>query len=183
MFIVFEGQDGVGKTHTSKMFCDMLVDLGIDVVLTSEPYQRDCFPVRPTLQEWLTNREIHWHDVISPALCKQQIVVCDRSYLSTMVYQFDDVLAEFFGFLEFLHNQRKPNYIVWVTADVDIIKHRLAERGEDVGTVRELQSRYQSIMELANPDMILDTSTPISREVGRTQLRKLAQLIAKWGDK
>lgn len=100
MFIVFEGLDGSGKTTQAKRLADFLTNLGKDVLLTREPggtelgeqvrkilLQNDNLDVNTQLLLINAARVEHINKKIKPHLAKGGIVICDRFYLSTMIYQ------------------------------------------------------------------------------------------------
>ncbi len=98
--VVFEGIDGSGKSTQAKLLYDRLKREGYDAVLTGEPggspLSEDLgawlkgFPHRSALTElflFSAARSEHVERLIVPALCKGQIVVCDRFTGSTLAYQ------------------------------------------------------------------------------------------------
>jgi dTMP kinase len=100
--ITFEGIDGSGKTTQINMLNNYLSTKGYDVVLTREPGGT---PLGDIIREVLLNPENKGMSakaetmlflasraelvakVIAPALKKGKVVVCDRFYDSTIVYQ------------------------------------------------------------------------------------------------
>jgi dTMP kinase len=100
--ITFEGIDGSGKTTQINMLNNYLSNKGYDVVLTREPGGT---PLGDIIREVLLNPENKGMSakaetmlflasraelvakVIAPALKKGKVVVCDRFYDSTIVYQ------------------------------------------------------------------------------------------------
>lgn len=100
LFIVFEGIDGTGKSTQLQLLAERLTRLGYDVVSTREPTDgsygikiRELFIDRGTVSReeelalFIADREQHVNEVITPALTKGCIVLCDRYYLSTVAYQ------------------------------------------------------------------------------------------------
>lgn len=101
-FITFEGIEGGGKTTQIRMAGEYLKHHHIPFLITSEPGGT---PLGRKIREILLNRgnyEIcaeaevllfsaarvqHVRDVISPALSEGKIVLCDRFFDSTLVYQ------------------------------------------------------------------------------------------------
>ncbi len=102
LFITFEGLDGSGKTTQMKILSDYLKNLGFDVVTTIEPGGTK---IGRKIREILLDKENHGissraetllflasraelvSEVISPALKEGKIVLCDRFFDSTVVYQ------------------------------------------------------------------------------------------------
>lgn len=101
LLIVFEGVDGTGKSTQLEMLAEKLNKQdGFDVIATREPtngqygkkiralYQnRDGVSREEELQLFLDDRQEHTDLLLSPALQKGKIVLCDRYYLSTAAYQ------------------------------------------------------------------------------------------------
>jgi dTMP kinase len=102
LFITFEGPDGSGKTTQIKLLRDYLKQKGLDVVLTVEPGGTEVGQkIRDIL---LAGEKVHisaWAEtflflasraelvakVIEPSLKRGKIVICDRFFDSTVVYQ------------------------------------------------------------------------------------------------
>lgn len=97
-FIVLEGPDGSGTTTHVKLLADTLKSAGKDVVLTCEPSDSAIGTfIRSELAKktispaalqilFTADRAQHVHDVIEPALKAGKTVICDRYWLSTVVY-------------------------------------------------------------------------------------------------
>lgn len=94
--ILFEGCEGSGKTTLIRTLGEILRNKGYDVVETKEPRgnARDILlnPNHPlTPQEELTifidGRAEHFSEIITPALIRGDIVLCDRSTYSTIAYR------------------------------------------------------------------------------------------------
>lgn len=97
-FIVFEGDDGAGKTTVSAAVARRLAEAGIDVVLAREPGGT---PAGEAVRAILRERLSPWAEVfafllaraelvetvIRPALGRGATVVCDRFEGSTFAYQ------------------------------------------------------------------------------------------------
>lgn len=100
LFIVLEGGEGSGKTTISKKLQQVLEESGYNTLLTREPGG-------DPVSEMIRNVIIHSNDIdpftqlvliaasrkrnidlrIKPALEKNNIVICDRFGLSTIIYQ------------------------------------------------------------------------------------------------
>ena len=101
-FITLEGPDGAGKSRQAAALAERLRGLGRDVVLTREPggttlgerirtllleiSSHDHDPVSDALL-FSASRRRHVSEVITPALERGAIVVCDRYADSTLAYQ------------------------------------------------------------------------------------------------
>lgn len=101
MFIVFEGIDGSGKETQARMLADYLMRSGRQVVLTEEP-TKDLFTgyfLRMLLRSkdvpdpktvalmFAADRNEHVKKIIEPALKAGEIVISERYYWSSIVYQ------------------------------------------------------------------------------------------------
>lgn len=114
-FITFEGGEGVGKTTQVRLLSEKLVKMGYNVHVTREPGGDDVGekirnilksssilsmdPLCETLLLFAARRD-HFVKIISPLLDQGYIVICDRFYDSSLVYQgllkrisFEDIMA------------------------------------------------------------------------------------------
>lgn len=106
VFITFEGIGGSGKSTQCKMLHDYIIELGFDVVRTSEPvpssrdnqwYISDEIAMFIKKNEFadpfsdffmmLAIRNEHFKMLIEPSLMKNKIVLCDRFIDSMYAYQ------------------------------------------------------------------------------------------------
>lgn len=110
--IAFEGDDGVGKTTLAKRCEEMLVAEGKTVlrvhtealppyakqlrdIIVSDAMSRTSANVRALMfSSWLLNID---EELIRPNWNKYDYIIMDRTYLSTLVYQFDSDLLEEYG--------------------------------------------------------------------------------------
>lgn len=98
-FIVFEGIDGSGKTTQTILLTDKLKSIGFDITTTFEPGDTEIgklirealflFEIDPATESLLfaADRSEHVKNVIRPALNHGGIVISDRFFLSSIVYQ------------------------------------------------------------------------------------------------
>lgn len=102
MLITFEGIEGSGKSTQANLLKDFLSDKGYTVTVTREPgwgqlgtlirtiilEERDLV-LAPMAELFLfcADRVQHVKDFIEPRLKNGEIVICDRFYDSTIVYQ------------------------------------------------------------------------------------------------
>ncbi len=102
MFITFEGVEGSGKSTQAKLLAEYLTQAGHEVTLTREPgwgqlgelirkiildnrdLNLDAFS---ELCLFCADRAQHVRDFIMPKLNSGEIVICDRYFDSTVVYQ------------------------------------------------------------------------------------------------
>lgn len=113
-FITFEGGEGVGKTTQVRLLYEKLVEMGFKVRLTREPGGDDVGEkIRNILKSssiasmdsmcetllLFAARRDHFVKIISPLLKQGYVVICDRFYDSSLVYQgllkkisFEDIM-------------------------------------------------------------------------------------------
>lgn len=98
-FIVFEGIDGSGKTTALTYASETLEEWGVKHICTREPggtpaaerirelvIRSALNPITTALMMFAARAD-HLQDVIFPALQRGEVVLSDRYYLSTRVYQ------------------------------------------------------------------------------------------------
>ncbi len=127
-FITFEGIDGAGKSTHIERFAERLRDRGITTVVTREPGGT---PLAERLREMLLTTPMqgktevllafaarieHLHELIQPALSRNDWVICDRFTDSSFAYQGGGrgVDWTFIESLEHLaHPDLQPDLTIW----------------------------------------------------------------------
>ena len=132
LYVALDGPDGCGKSSQTEALCAWLRDAGHDVLHVREPGST---PVGEALRRLLLAPETGElqvatevllfsaaraelvHQVIAPALAAGRVVVAERCYLSTLVYQvlamessFD--VAAFFDLTRRVHGACLPDAIL-----------------------------------------------------------------------
>jgi dTMP kinase len=102
LFVTFEGPEGSGKSTQVRLVASLLTTAGHNVVETREPGGtslgeriRDLLldpnnsTITPVTEALLMTaaRSQHVADVLRPAICRSQIILCDRYTDSTLAYQ------------------------------------------------------------------------------------------------
>lgn len=102
LFITFEGCEGSGKSHQSKVLYEYIKSLSLPVILTQEPggtaigdeitrllkwTKADSISPLTELMLFNASRAQLVRNVIEPALKEGKIVICDRYTDSTVAYQ------------------------------------------------------------------------------------------------
>ncbi len=165
LFIVVEGADGTGKTSVAKKVAEELQDQGISAVYTSEPFQEDYTynlvkdlmhqysqcdndTERDVINRHLIlalslNRSFHAHSLWASLWSGDvQVVVCDRYYYSTLVYQgilssgtrTDNIseVEETIFYIDDIHaGFQMPDYTFFIDCDAETQLSRIKARGLD----------------------------------------------------
>jgi dTMP kinase len=198
-FIVIEGLDGAGTTTQSRRLCERLQAAGQPALVTCEPSggpigtlirqmlaMRVVVPhsggFRPVSRETLAllfaaDRIDHVEAEIEPALDAGQLVISDRYYHSSLVYQGDidehDHCDQMdYTWVKLLNSRaRVPALTIFLEASTDLCMSRLTQRGgrQDIFETRtkiaRLERRYDEVMTLleaeGQPIARLDASLPI----------------------
>ena len=153
--IVIEGADGAGTTTQAKRLSSRINNqLGSDAsIVTCEPtngpigklirqYLRSGNPPPLNTMELLfrADRIEHVRSVIRPKLDDGRIVLCDRYYLSTLVYQTvgkkdpnDRLRSMLILCSKFCREDRvsKPDLVLYLDADTELLRERRISRGQD----------------------------------------------------
>ena len=165
LFIVIEGLDGSGKTSVTTELKKRLNDKSPDCVkLTYEPHNPSCAGefIRDVLEKRITqfdsrvlalayaaNRLDHGSRVISPWLekGKNRIIICDRYYLSSLVYQSDEHFS-FEQVMSLNEKARKPDIIFFLNVDSNVCYQRLKIRNQPAEifdkNLEEFRNKYLS---------------------------------------
>ena len=148
LFIVVEGLDGSGKTSVSRRLVDLLNSNDEDKVkLTFEPHDSSCaglfirqilmkkisrFSPRALALAFAANRLDHCEREISPWLDAEggNVVICDRYYLSSIVYQSSDDFPAT-DVLRLNEKARKPDMIFFLNVSDEICYERMKIRDEE----------------------------------------------------
>lgn len=204
LWVVIEGSDACGK---STLINTIAVDLarrieGTTVFLTREPGSLHS-PLTTKFREllggqdteppafiaetmlYLADRAHHYQKVVIPALNHNKIVVQDRGYLSTIVYQSG--LRQFpASILLSLHrlimDTRLPDIVFWLDTPLDITLDRLKTRKSniddittfDLETMQEaIYNGYRQLYEdPSNPQLLSSKIVRLSGLLSATELSR-----------
>ena len=147
LFIVIEGLDGSGKSLASKNLKKMLdTQFNGKIKRTYEPENSSCGGtyIRDVLEKRITrfdpfvlalayaaNRLDHNSRIINPWLDGEtsKIIICDRYYLSSLVYNSSDD----FSYLDVMllnRKARKPDLIFFLNVSTEVCRERMNKRNE-----------------------------------------------------
>ncbi|MDY7029660.1 MAG: dTMP kinase [Spirochaetota bacterium] len=163
-FLVIEGLDGSGKTEIARRLAQVLqITFKDKVKLTFEPHDPSCaglfirqvlmkkirkFSPRTLALAFAANRLDHCDREITPFLTqgKKGIIVCDRYYLSSLVYQTtQDIPTE--EVMSFNSQAKKPDLTIFLDASDRVCFERMKRRAQDKElfekNLRETRRRYQ----------------------------------------
>lgn len=180
MLIVFEGVDGVGKSTIAKAVRQRFT-LN-NVLQCSDPCKEhpatnamrqyvlargNSLPVEAQVQIFETARLILWHDVISPALQNNTVVLCDRLWLSTWVYQDTkvaptpeiDLLIYLSDYPENIIKREKISTLEQKTAksyltDLDRKYKKCIQEAVDLGAIKKVLKVDASDLNLATEEVV-----------------------------
>jgi len=146
--ISLEGIEGVGKTTNMDFLENLFIKHKVDLVRTREPggtvtseairqilLRKDEEALLPLTEVLLlyAGRYQHVEHVIRPALKKNQWVLCDRFFDSTIAYQGGgrEISAEkILELNQWVLGDFKPNYTIILDAPVSIALNRIQKRKE-----------------------------------------------------
>ena len=143
-FITFEGGEGVGKSTQVKLLAEKLRELGYGVFVTREPGGAELGEKIRDLLKKTTHmdslcelllifaaRRDHFIKLIVPHLENNEIVICDRFYDSSLVYQGILKHIPIERIMELKHmvlGYFEPDLTLVLDMDVAKSKQRLAKR-------------------------------------------------------
>ncbi|HOC69867.1 MAG TPA: dTMP kinase [Candidatus Hydrogenedentes bacterium] len=195
-FITFEGCEGSGKSTQIRLMADFLRARGAEVTITREPggtplaerirglLMETCEETIAPLTElflYEAARAQHVQQVVLPALQRGAIVLCDRFYDSTTVYQgvgrkLDSVTVGHLNRLAAGAARPMHTYVFDLPAAEGL--RRARERGSDDRMMQEAVTFHEAVREgflaLAQEEgdriTIVDASRPI--EIIQEELRR-----------
>ncbi|MFP4116076.1 MAG: dTMP kinase [Candidatus Aenigmatarchaeota archaeon] len=177
-FVVIEGIDGAGTTTQCELLGKWLEEEGKEFLLTEEPFKREN-QIGKIIKEHLVqgdedhspesialafaaDRLVHLEDEISPAVEEGKIVVSDRYYHSSMVYQPEHG-ADLEWVREINKYARKPDLtiILDVPAKESIKRQRDRDGGEssvifeNLEFQKEIRERYIELEEILDENIYI----------------------------
>ncbi len=164
MLIVFEGFDNSGKTSLTKKLTKKIQKFypNQKVLLTRQPYNKEIsisFKRFLDLHQsdqtdfyyFLLDRHLHFTKVLFPALNAGTIVVCDRFYYSSFVYQSFSLQKDFES-LEKIHRLLDlfpiPDLVFFLNPSVQTLRSRLSDQKNHLRlkqNLPQLKKQYEKI--------------------------------------
>lgn len=190
-FIVIEGADGSGTTTQSKKLAEEIggyytfepsgnsIGEKVDELISSEQYSPETVALG-----FAADRMVHLEEEIIPRLEDGEVVVCDRYYHSSMVYQ--PTMGLDFEWVKQLNKAAlTPDLTFVLDVSADIGMSRVDSRGRDgnvfeqmsfqeevVARYRDLDNKLdEKIIVIDSRDSIQEVSEKISLEI-----KKLSEL-------
>ena len=188
LFITLEGPEGAGKSTNREYLAELLIQAGIEVVLTREPGgtplaerirelllapDSEVMAVDTELLLMFAARAQHLAGVIRPALARGAVVLCDRFTDATYAYQGGGrgLAHERIAILEqFVQGDLRPDLTLVFDLPVEVGLARAAARGKLDRFEQEQQSFFEAVRQtyLARaaqaPERyrVLDAAQPLS---------------------
>ncbi len=188
-FITFEGGEGAGKSTQIRLLAEALAAEGSEVVVTREPggspgaeavrhvlLSGAAEPLGPTMEAILfaAARSDHVEQVIRPALGRGAVVLCDRFFDSSRVYQgvTGELDSNFMAALERVTiNGAMPDLTIILDIDPqEGLRRAVARRGEESAdrfekeTVDMHRRRREAFLDIARREpercVVIDASLP-----------------------
>lgn len=189
LFITLEGPEGAGKSTNREYLAELLMQAGIEVVLTREPGgtplaerirelllapDSEVMAVDTELLLMFAARAQHLAGVIRPALARGAVVLCDRFTDATYAYQGGGrgLAYERIAILEqFVQGDLRPDLTLVFDLPVEVGLARAAARGKLDRFEKEQQSFFEAVRQtyLARaaqaPERyrVLDAAQPLSQ--------------------
>jgi dTMP kinase len=209
MLIYLEGMDGSGKTTLGRLLAEKLRGHGYQVLETREPsnsyygqeLRRSAFERRSPLEEyWLfmLDRAHHTREVVGPALDRGEIVLSDRGYTSTMLYQ-GPLLSGLQGDTNFSHFLRRvqtealtvtrpPGLVIFLQLSVEEALRRTMGRSgahdgfETAENLRRVLRASESVLDVVSdacPVLLFDAEREGPEQLAESSLDAIRQLLGR----
>ncbi len=194
--ICIEGIDGSGKTTQVNLLAKALHDRGYDVIILREPtdgvYGRK---IRKMIEEgktdpeelfelFLKDRKENIEKNILPALKNGKIVIMDRYYISTLVYQSEVGIERILEAHEKI-SAPKPDLVIILDIPVDEALRRLKVKSCDSFERREILEKHRKqyekiakyLREKEKMNVVIIDATGSEEEVHKKVLREVLEVI------
>lgn len=208
-FIAIEGIDGSGKTTQVKKLGEYFEDQGKEILITKEPtrtgaigklinqvlHQEIKIPSKALQYLLAADRVVHYEENIIPALEKDQIVVSDRCFWSSVAYGFLDqgfsidnknnqeLLLVSRSILSMYDQFITPDKTIYIDVPVDLAVERISkkESGKEIYEEKEklvkIAVSYQWLIEKFPEEFIVIDGTKSVEEVSKEIIKRLGNKI------
>ncbi|UCD68295.1 MAG: dTMP kinase [Betaproteobacteria bacterium] len=161
-FITFEGIDGAGKSTQLAWVKELLVNRGIAVTVTREPggtslgerlreillHSEDAvLPETEALLMFAARRE-HIDKVITPALARGEVVLCDRFTDATIAYQGGGSgvsIAKLESLERWVQGDLQPDLTLYFDLPVEVAKERINDPRRQDRFERETDGFFERV--------------------------------------
>ncbi len=185
LFIVFDGVDGSGKGAMIKKLEEYLKDKGKKVVITKEPTEgkygrdvrkilkKDSDPIKNAekcLDLYIKDRQEHVKEINK--LLKDNMVVCDRYYYSTIAFQHAQGI-QLNKLIELNEDFIKPHIAFILDLPPEIAIERIEkdmtregkEKFEQINFMKELRTNFLNLKDQLPDNVIIIDASKTKEEV------------------
>jgi dTMP kinase len=178
-YIVFEGISGTGKSTQVNLIADKCEKIGKPSIILKEPtdwfYEQKqmgtSWDKTQLLSLLFCDRMINIKSKIQKAIQMEMIIISDRSFLSTMVYQNDVFTPAEIAFFHTAFPQ--PTHIFVLDVEPEIAMERITSRkevqeggeNERLDLLRNDREKYLSLSKYFPFVQVIDTSTTSTSEI------------------
>jgi dTMP kinase len=206
--VTFEGGEGVGKTTQARLLSEKLSNIGLKVHVTREPGGdevaekiRDILKTSASLMDpfcetllLFAARRDHYVKLIAPLLKDGYIVICDRFYDSSLVYQgvlkqvsFENIMV----LKRMTVGDLEPDLTIVLDVDSNISTGRLAARKNLISDEYDLmkkeehdiiRSGFQKIADVFSFRSILINADGPEEKISLRIMKEVEKIISKSED-
>lgn len=201
--IALEGIDGSGKTTLSANLAHCLSEKEVDVVTTREPGTTALgMKIRTLLQErsaamchqaeyllFAANRAQHFHEFVLPQLRENKVVISDRLFDSSLVYQgyargLDFTMLTSIN--RWVTHARVPDLVIYVRLSPELAIERIRKRGAVVAAYENqpfIAKVFQGYEELVapRPDVLVVDGSMEQQELAHITAQSVYELLCHKG--
>lgn len=202
--IALEGIDGCGKTTLTKALAQLLTEKEVSVVTTREPGQTALgAKIRTIIQErsiaicsqaeyllFAANRAQHFTEFVLPQLAAGNVVLCDRLFDSSLVYQgyargLDvEMLTTVNRWVTFGRSQ--PDLVIYVRVEPQVAAERIKKRGAPITAyeresdvfINKLFQGYETLV-APRPNVLVVDGSMAPEELAVTTVNQVYELLLR----
>jgi len=196
IFVVLEGIDGSGKTSIALSLKDKLASNNYKTIITREPTffesgrllrkylnlfdlnKRD--PIYEALL-FAADRMLHVNSFIKPLLSKGYIVICDRYFYSSLVYQSTDGVPE--DWIRIINKYAlQPDCAFFIDVPPNIAMNRIANHKKSMfETLNFLEKVYKKYKKLVDEGLLKPVDG--TRSINKITNELYNMVISRWREK